>query len=533
MKAKYLSPTKGVIRSLVDCLTSPDGVSGFFDVEAFLELSKRKRRERRARAIQHLALDYILEEEEARVAGNNNKPPRAKRSCQKLVNVSMFDKDGNVVPLDPKYSTWYITYCSHPRLSCKHFHTLFRRRFRLPYKEYLQLVQEARESGIFAIWDTGRKSAVGTLSSPLELMVLGALRYLGRGWTFDDLQEATGIDSDTHRQFFHLFLVFGSTILFDKHVRIPSKEEAFSREFHEAGLPGCVGSMDASHVLLERVPQSLRQMHLGFKDSHTARTYNIVVNHRRRILSSTRGHPARWNDKTLVLFDKFATAIRNGTALDDLEFVLLERNTDGQVVECKYKGAYLIADNGYLAWSCTIPPIKSSSSEAEIRFSQWIESLRKDVECTFGILKGRFRILKAGIRLHGVETADKIWLTCCALHNWLLEVDGLDKPWDGSLGQFDAEDCNLPSALGRLTSPAQARTYDTSGNGRGDDVVRQVGEEEEETEGPSATIEESEDAQGVRLIRKMSMKLFRSKLIEHFMILKERGHLKRPKKKSK
>ena len=64
MKAKYLSPTKGVIRSLVDCLTSPDGVSGFFDVEAFLELSKRKRRERRARAIQHLALDYILEEEE-------------------------------------------------------------------------------------------------------------------------------------------------------------------------------------------------------------------------------------------------------------------------------------------------------------------------------------------------------------------------------------------------------------------------------------------------------------------------------------
>jgi hypothetical protein len=49
----------------------------------------------------------------------------------------------------------------------------------------------------------------------------------------------------------------------------------------------------------------------------------------------------------------------------------------------------LITDNGYLAWSCTIPSIKSSSSEAEIRFSQWIESLRKDVECTFGILKGR------------------------------------------------------------------------------------------------------------------------------------------------
>ena len=25
-----------------------------------------------------------------------------------------------------------------------------------------------------------------------------------------------------------------------------------------------------------------------------------------------------------------------------------------------------------------------------------------------------------------------IWLTCCALHNMLLEIDGLDAPWDGS-----------------------------------------------------------------------------------------------------
>jgi DDE superfamily endonuclease len=528
MKAKYLSPTKGVIRSLVDCLTSPDGVSGFFDVEAFLELSKRKRRERRARAIQHLALDYILEEEEARVAGNNNKPPRAKRSCQKLVNVSMFDKDGNVVPLDPKYSTWYITYCSHPRLSAKHFHTLFRRRFRLPYKEYLQLVEDARESGLFVSWEQESKDAMGNLPSPMELMVLGSLRYLGRGWTFDDLQEATGIDAETHRKFFHTFVKFGSTILFDRYVRMPTnKEEAVSPEYHQAGLPGCVGSMDASHIILEKVPQALKQMHLGFKDTHTARTYNIVVNHRRRILSSTRGHPARWNDKTLVLFDDFATALRNGSALDDVEFVLLERSANGvDVVERKYRGAYLITDNGYLAWSCTIPPIKSSSSEAEIRFSQWIESLRKDVECTFGILKGRFRILKAGIRLHGVETADKIWLTCCALHNWLLEVDGLDQPWDGSLGQFDSEDCDLPSALGRLTSPAQARTYDTSGNGRGDDGDDGVLEVDEEV-----LEAETEDGQGVRHIRKMPMKLFRLKLIEHFMILRQRGHLKWPRKK--
>ena len=40
-----------------------------------------------------------------------------------------------------------------------------------------------------------------------------------------------------------------------------------------------------------------------------------------------------------------------------------------------------------------------------------MESIRKDVECTFGILKGRFRILKAGMILHGVDVVNDIWKT--------------------------------------------------------------------------------------------------------------------------
>ena len=44
-------------------------------------------------------------------------------------------------------------------------------------------------------------------------------------------------------------------------------------------------------------------MHLGYKLAHKARTYNITVNHRRRRMSTTRGHPDRFNDKTLVSFD--------------------------------------------------------------------------------------------------------------------------------------------------------------------------------------------------------------------------------------
>jgi hypothetical protein len=68
---------------------------------------------------------------------------------------------------------------------------------------------------------------------------------------------------------------------------------------------------------------------------------------------------------------------------------------DGKVKKLRFSGAYLIVDNGYLNWSCTVPPFGVTNNVDEIRWSKWVESMRKDVECTFGILKRRWRILKA------------------------------------------------------------------------------------------------------------------------------------------
>ena len=101
--------------------------------------------------------------------------------------------------------------------------------------------------------------------------------------------------------------------------------------------------------------------------------------------------------------------------------------------------------------------------------------MRKDVECTFGILKGRWKCLKYGIRMHGVECCDKIWLTCCALHNMLLEVDGLAERWDqGAKSYWETElDTaeTLPFALKRLDRFGGAGDFDISGMGPGNDVV--------------------------------------------------------------
>ena len=121
---------------------------------------------------------------------------------------------------------------------------------------------------------------------------------------------------------------------------------------------------------MERCVYCLRQLHLGYKLPHTARTYNLTCNHRRQILSTTSGHPARFNDKTLVLFDNFVQALKKGEHNAQFTFNLYDYDDDGNVIYVPYEGCYVIVDNGYLKWSVTIPPLKSSTKRSEIRFSE-------------------------------------------------------------------------------------------------------------------------------------------------------------------
>ena len=392
----------------------------------------------------------------------------------------------------------------------------------MPYESYLQLVGLCEQSGQFQQWLPDNINFYNKKQpTPLKLLVLCVLRYLGRGWTIDDLYENTTISTETICKFIHRFLDFGATNLFNKYVTCPLTREELddcSFEFKQAGLPGAIGSTDASNIVTERCPYKIRQLHLGFKVPHTCRTYNLTCNHRRRVLSTTRGHPARYNDQTLIQFDEFVGKLRKGTYDNLSNFYLYDYNEFGDVVEVEYKGCWLVVDNGYLKWSITIPPSKGSEFRTEIRFSEWLESMRKDVECCFGILKGRWRILRYGIRLWGTTNCDNIWLTCCALHNMLLEVDGLAKKWDqGVRSDYELEPDtreNLPFALKRLATPGGKSQFDISNMGYGNDVIRS--QHIDVVEDNSLVTDNSNE--GAVAVRNMSYKVFRDKLIRHFNI---------------
>ena len=78
-------------------------------------------------------------------------------------------------------------------------------------------------------------------------------------------------------------------------------------------------------------------MHKGWKLDKTARTYNISVKMLRRILSSIKGHPSHWNDKSIVWFDDFQMKIKDDRFVSDFKFESLEMDIQGTITSKEYR----------------------------------------------------------------------------------------------------------------------------------------------------------------------------------------------------
>ena len=72
--------------------------------------------------------------------------------------------------------------------------------FPIPHYTSLSLLQLMESSPFFKKWTIVLQKE--KKRSPIYLLLLGTLRYLGHGWTFEELEESTGISQEVHRVFF-------------------------------------------------------------------------------------------------------------------------------------------------------------------------------------------------------------------------------------------------------------------------------------------------------------------------------------------
>jgi Plant transposon protein len=96
------------------------------------------------------------------------------------------------------------------------------------------------------------------------------------------------------------------------------------------------------------------------------------------------------NDQTISRYDKYVKRVEEDPFFTEASFKIFDK--DGY--EFELQGSYIISDGGYVKSGTFVDPFSFRSDMSYIYWSEWVESVRKDVECTFGILKGRFRLLK-------------------------------------------------------------------------------------------------------------------------------------------
>jgi hypothetical protein len=180
------------------------------------------------------------------------------------------------------------------------------------------------------------------------------------------------------------------------------------------GLPGAIGSMDVTHVKWERCPEHLHWSCIG-KEKYPTLAFQCVVDHNRRIHHVSVPFWGGSNDKTITANDSFPFRVACGK-YRNVEYILYNEQDIPQLC----KGIYFIVDGGYEKDAHLMCPKAWPVHLIDVKWSEWLESCRKDVECTFGIIKARWRSLRSGILYTSPEVIGHAMKPASILHNVLL-----------------------------------------------------------------------------------------------------------------
>ena len=301
------------------------------------------------------------------------------------------------------------------RLSSRDNQGEFRCLFRMPLSKVDDLVSTFLENG----WvpSTRKENDDETFQTRAELLILAALNVLGHHTPFRALRSSTEICYSTHLKFFQLFLDKMYSIKDDVIYYPRSMEElsSVSNRYANVSFPGCGGSIDVVHMKWSYCPAGDFNRCKG-KEGYPTLAFEVVTGFDREIFGISSVQFGTRNDKHIVKLDETVNKIKNDWySTVEWQYYDVLGNLHNVI------GIYLICDGGYLRWPILVCPFQHESAASQKGyFSARLESIRKDVECVFGILKKRWRILEFGIRFRDIKIVEKVFVVCAMLHNIML-----------------------------------------------------------------------------------------------------------------
>ena len=166
------------------------------------------------------------------------------------------------------------------------------------------------------------------------------------------------------------------------HVYVPEGEEMDPAiaDYTEMGFPGCVGSMDVTHLMWKQCPSAaLRHVCTGRRYHCPSVVFQMVCAHTRRIHHVSQPFYGATNGISITYNDSYPREVMLGNVHQDRVF----RTFDREGVIPLWRGAYLICDGGYPKCVSFVDPTLMDYEYLTASWAEWLESVRKDVERLF------------------------------------------------------------------------------------------------------------------------------------------------------
>lgn len=203
-------------------------------------------------------------------------------------------------------------------------------------------------------------------------------------------------------------------------------------------FPHCLGSVDGKHIRITR-PANSGSFFYNYKGFYSIVLLGIVNSNCEFILANI-GTNGRVSDGGVIENTQFYQKLTN-----NLLNIPNERQLPGTNIQLPF---VFIGDEAFALRSDFMKPFSQKDLNHERKiFNYRLSRARNTVECTFGILASRFRILHTEINLK-LKKIEKVVLACCVIHNFLRSKS------ETYLGNSLSSD-NSSTAPENLTTPLQ------------------------------------------------------------------------------
>ena len=352
----------------------------------------------------------------------------------------------------------------------------FREVFRIPKSLYHILHDELLEEEPSLQQKT---DAFGHMGHTSHQTILMTLRSLATGLSYRQMDDMARMSVESQHQAFMLTFNaihgrFGPMYW----NRMPTECElrATIEQYEACGFPVCMGAIDCMHLHWKNCPLAFKGQYHNPKDGKvTTISCEALCHSSLYCWHWFSGRCGTNNDITVLRHSLLFIDILNGKRRMELPEGYKINGITRQWL------FYMLSDGIYPQWCIFAKPNNAPMTESESIYTKTQESVRKDIERFFGVLQGRFRILRHELHEWSDYLIILISQVCVILHNMIIDM------WErGELKSEVDEDGDTIDVVSEFAGD----TSDVLGSVESGGVIGTSSDEPESTASPFEVLQE-------------------------------------------